>query len=96
MQMMRRIELTSQFRQDYRREKKGQYRTTLNETLSAVLDALVADQSLAPRLSDHAMTGDWKGYRDCLIRPDLVLIYQKIETDTLRLMRLGSYSELNL
>jgi len=96
MQTMRLIERTTQFRQDYRREKKGQYRTTLNDTLSAILDALVSDQPLAPRLCDHAMTGNWKGYRDCLIRPDLVLIYQKIGVDTLRLMRMGSYSELDL
>jgi mRNA interferase YafQ len=28
--------------------------------------------------------------------PDLVLIYQKPDVDTLRLVRLGSHSELNL
>jgi len=94
--MMRKIERTTQFRRDFKREKRGPYRTTLNDALSSVLNSLVADQPLEARLGDHAMIGDWKGYRDCDIRPDLVLIYQKIGADTLRLMRLGSYAELDL
>ena len=42
------------------------------------------------------MIGDWKDHRNCHIKPDLVLIYQKPDTDTLRLVRLGHHSELNL
>ena len=34
--------------------------------------------------------------RDCHVKPDLVLIYQKPDADTLRLVRLGSHSELGL
>jgi len=94
--MMRKIERTAQFRRDYKRVGKGQYRATLNDALSAVLELLVVDQQLEPRLCDHAMTGHWKGYRDCHIKPDLVLVYQKIGADVLRLMRLGSHSELEL
>ena len=45
---------------------------------------------------DHALTGDWKDYRDCHVKPDLVLIYQKPDSATLRLVRLGSHSELGL
>ncbi len=48
------------------------------------------------RLFDHALTGDWSGYRDCHIRPDIVLIYQKPDEETLDLVRLGSHSELDL
>jgi len=49
-----------------------------------------------PRHRDHAMTGDWKDHRDCHIKPDLVLIYQKPNADTLRLVRLGSHAELGI
>jgi len=35
-------------------------------------------------------------HRDCHIKPDLVLIYQKPDGETLRLVRLGSHSELGL
>jgi hypothetical protein len=39
---MRAIEATGQFRRDYRREKKGRHRATLDADLSPVLDALAA------------------------------------------------------
>jgi mRNA interferase YafQ len=35
-----------------------------------------------------------RGFRDCHIRPDLVLIHEKPDAHTLRLVRLGSHSEL--
>ncbi|OZA58728.1 MAG: YafQ family addiction module toxin, partial [Sphingomonadales bacterium 39-62-4] len=38
--------------------------------------------------------GDWAGYRDCHVKPDLVLIYAKPDDATLRLARLGSHSEV--
>ncbi|ENY1010430.1 type II toxin-antitoxin system YafQ family toxin [Pseudomonas aeruginosa] len=43
---------------------------------------------------DHDLSGDWAGYRECHIKPDLLLIYRKSDADTLRLARLGSHSEL--
>ena len=46
---------------------------------------------------DHALSGEWKDCRDCHVKPDRpVLIYQKPDADTLRLVRLGSHSELGL
>ena len=93
---MRTIERTSQFKRDYKREAKGPHRTTLESTLVEVLKALAHDQSLAEKYRDHALTGDWKDYRDCHIKPDLVLIYRKPDAERLQLVRLGSHSELGL
>lgn len=93
---MRTIEWTSQFKRDYKREVKGQQRATLDMALFPVMDALANDQPLEPRHRDHALTGEWKDCRDCHIKPDLVLIYQKPDNDTMRLVRLGSHSELGL
>jgi len=45
---------------------------------------------------DHALIGEWKDHRDCHVKPDLVLIYQKPDANVLRLVRLGSHSELGL
>jgi mRNA interferase YafQ len=42
------------------------------------------------------LVGSWKGHRDCHIKPDLILIYRKVGTDALELVRLGSHSELSL
>jgi len=49
-----------------------------------------------PSHRDHAMTGNWQDHRDLHIKPDLVLIYQKPDADTLRLVRLGSHAELGI
>lgn len=93
---MRTIEWTNQLKRDYKRERKGQHQATLDIELFPVVDILANDQPLEPRYHDHALTGEWKDHRDCHIKPDLVLIYQKVDDDILRLVRLGSHSELGL
>ena len=93
---MRTIERTSRFKRDYTRESRGRHRTYLDVDLAFIVEALANDQPLEPRHHDHALSGEWKDYRDCHIRPDLLLIYQKSGTDTLRLVRLGSHAELGL
>ena len=91
---MRTIEQATAFRRDYRRESKSRSRETLDAELIPVLEALAADTVLDPCFRDHALSGEWSGYRDCHIRPDLLLIYRKIGDDLLRVARLGSHSEL--
>jgi mRNA interferase YafQ len=91
---MRTIERATAFKRDYKREAKGPHRATLDEVLRPVLVALVTDQPLEAKHHDHELIGDWSGYRECHIKPDLLLIYRKQGEDTLRLARLGSHSEL--
>ena len=57
---------------------------------------LANDQPLDPRHRDHPLTGEWADHRDCHVKPDLVLIYQKPDATTLLLVRLGSHAELEL
>lgn len=91
---MRTIEHTTQFKRDYKREKKGTHRRTVEKQLIDVVAGLAKDQPLLEKYRDHSLTGEWKDHRDCHIRPDLVLIYRKTTTDVLQLVRLGSHSEL--
>ena len=93
---MRTIEWTSRFKKDYRREQKGQHRVSLDQDLHAILPLLAADEPLLEKHHDHALAGDWNDHRDCHVKPDLVLIYQKPDATSLRLVRLGSHSELGL
>ncbi|PIT68571.1 type II toxin-antitoxin system YafQ family toxin [Bartonella tribocorum] len=93
---MRTIERTTIFKRDFKREMKGRYRHLLSTDLRQVIVALASDQPLELRYHDHALTGNWKDYRDCHIRPDLVLIYRLIGQERLVLVRLGSHSQLNL
>jgi mRNA interferase YafQ len=90
--MMRRIERTNQFKRDFKREKNSNPR--LDDMLVPVIELLLKDEPLPERLRDHALSGPWSGFRDCHIRPDLVLIYAKSSPDTLTLTRLGSHAEL--
>lgn len=91
---MRAIERASAFKRDYKREAKGQHRATLDSELQPVLVALLTDQPLDARYRDHDLTGNWASYRECHLKPDLLLIYRLAEPDILRLARLGSHSEL--
>lgn len=93
---MRRIERTKQFKRDYKRELKGRHRATLETALVEILQTLINNQTLDEKCRDHALTGSWQDYRDCHIKPDLILIYRKPDGDVLQLVRLGSHSELGI
>ncbi len=91
---MRTIERTNQFKRDYKRESRGRHRTDLDASLALIVEALANNKPLEPRHYD--LSGEWGDHRDCHVKPDLVLIYQKSDVDTLRLVRLGSHAELGL
>jgi mRNA interferase YafQ len=91
---MRTTSRTAKFKKDYKREAKGQHRATLDADLLAVVLLLAADEPLPERLRDHALTGSYSNHRECHLKPDLLLIYKKPDEHTLRLVRLGSRSEL--
>jgi len=84
------LHYTTQFKKDYKRIKK-QNKDLFN--LRAVIEKLVAGQSLEPRFRDHQLSGSWKDHRNFHIEPDWILIY-RITADDLYLERTGSHSEL--
>ena len=93
---MRTIRRTTAFKRDYRREKKSRHARTLDEDLRKAVALLAEDRVLARRYDDHALAGERKDHRDCHVRPGLLLIYRKPDTEHLDLVRLGSHSELGL
>ena len=93
---MRTIRRTARFKKDYKREAKGRHRATLDEDLRKAVLLLANDATVPPNYRDHPLTGEWKYFRDCHVKPDLVLIYHKSDAGTLDLVRLGSHSELGL
>ena len=52
--------------------------------LDNVIDMLRQGQTLDIKYRDHALTGNYEGYRECHIKPDWLLIYY-IENDILTL-----------
>jgi mRNA interferase YafQ len=87
---MRKIEWTNAFKRDFK--KVGTFESAFIEALYK----LANDEKLPEKFCDHALTGEWKDFRDCHIHPDLILIYRKQTIDKLQLVRLGSHSELGL
>ena len=67
------------------------------DELNTVVDWLAAGQALPDRNRDHALTGDYIGFRECHIRPDWVLIYEVREVElVLLLVETGSHSDLRM
>jgi len=66
----------------------------VDSLVSTIVALLLVDQDLPECNRDHALSGNWTGYRECHIKPNLLLIYRKPDASTLRLARLGSHSEL--
>ena len=92
---MRTIERSTAFKRDYKRIKATpHYRKNLDLLFADFLKFLLADKVLPEKYFDHSLSGNWNGYRECHIKPDLLLIYRKSDQSTLRLARLGSHSEL--
>ena len=63
--------------------------------LDAVIDSLAKGETLDEKYRDHALTGNFVGFRECHVKPDWLLIYL-IEDDilTLTLVNTGSHSDL--
>jgi len=86
------LKTTSRFRKDYKLAKKRGVDLSL---LEAVIDTLMAEKPLDPKYRDHALTGDYNGFRECHILPDWLLIYSiHQKTLILTVARTGTHADL--
>jgi mRNA interferase YafQ len=80
----------AEFKRDMKRlHKRGKDM----EKLRTLIDTLSSRRRLDSTHRDHALSGDWKGWRDCHVEPDWILIYRE-EAGKLELGRTGSHSDL--
>ena len=86
------VKPTSQFKKDYKLAMKRGLDISLLEDIIA---KLALGESLPEKNRDHALSGNWNGYRECHILPDWLLIY-KLEDNVLilTLARTGTHSNL--
>jgi mRNA interferase YafQ len=91
---MRTIEWTSAFRRDYKRTKATPRHKDIETLLPEIVGLLAEDRTLQERYRDHSLGSNWKHHRECHLKPDLLLIYKRPDNQTVRLVRLGSHSEL--
>ena len=59
------------------------------------MDILAEQKKLEDKYRDHGLSGEYKGFRECHIEPDWLLVY-RIDEDVLELFlfRTGSHSDL--
>jgi len=86
------VKFTSQFKKDYKSAKKRGLKV---ELLDDIITSLALGIPLPEKNKDHALTGNWNGFRECHIQPDWLLIY-RVENDilTLTVTRTGTHSDL--
>lgn len=86
------VKLTSKFKKDYKLLKKRRMDIGL---LKEIVEKLANQQPLEEKYRDHELTGKYKGFRECHVQPDWLLIYLLEEKKlTLTLTRTGSHSDL--
>lgn len=83
---------TTQFKKDYKlAEKRGLDIALLDD----LIRMLAIGEKLPPKFHDHTLSGRWKGYRECHIQSDWLLIYRIEENDLIFVLtRTGSHSDL--
>lgn len=86
------VKFTNAYKKGYKRAKKRGLNLQL---IDDVVDELRQGHKLGTKYRDHALHGNWEGFRECHIQPDWLLIYL-IEDDilTLTLSETGTHSEL--
>lgn len=86
------IKYQNTFKKDYKRIQKRGYNISL---LEDVITKLAEQKQLEPARQDHALSDNWKGFRECHIASDWLLIYQVRENELLLILtRTGTHAEL--
>lgn len=90
--MKYKLVLTGKFKKGLKLAKKRGLDISL---LEDIVERLLNQIPLEARNRDHALSGSYKGYRECHIQPDWLLVYL-IENDvlTLTLIDTGSHADL--
>lgn len=65
------------------------------DLLDNVVMMLANEEKLPAKYHDHSLTGEYKDFRECHIKPDWLLVY-RIDDDDLELylFRTGSHSDI--
>ena len=89
------IHRTKYFEKSYSKLKRSGIKEKLILDIEVTIETLKMGDSLELSYRDHKLHGDYEGYRECHIRPDLLLIYQIKEKQlVLVLLDIGSHSYL--
>jgi mRNA interferase YafQ len=92
----RAADYTKSFLKDWERlSRSGRY--DLHRLKAVMLLLIARDAPLGAEYLDHALTGEWYGYRECHVGGDFLLIYQVEEVGKpgmVVFVRAGTHAEL--
>lgn len=88
---MKEIRKTSQFKKDFKRICKDLNKVV---TLKHIVDKLQKGETIPEEFYPHPLKGEWKNFMECHIDDDYLLIWYDKEANIVKLVRLGSHSEL--
>ena len=88
---MKKLKPSSQYKKDYKRFRNNPKKV---EVLNEILKKLANEEPIPAEHSPHMLSGNYKGYMECHIENDFLLIWFDPDTDQIDLVRLGSHSEL--
>jgi len=88
---MLKLEYATQFKKYFKKVAKLAIEVVVK--VGHVIKPLQLGETLSAKYIDHPLSGNWQSYRDCHVKPVLVLIY-KIESNTLKLAKIGNHSQL--
>lgn len=88
---MKILKLTSQFKKDLKRYK---HKTEVINKLETILKILAQGSPVSEENRPHLLTGNYKGYMECHVENDTLLIWWDKDTDIVKLVRFGTHSEL--
>ena len=88
---MKILKLTSQFKKDLKRYK---HKTEVINKLETILKILAQGSPVPEENRPHLLTGNCKGYMECHVENDTLLIWWDKDTDIVKLVRFGTHSEL--
>lgn len=88
---MKTIKLTNQFKKDLKRCRNNSRKM---DSLERVVKLLHETGTVPNEYKPHLLIGNYKGFMECHIENDFLLIWFDEEADIIKLVRLGSHSEL--
>jgi mRNA interferase YafQ len=88
--MILRLFKTNQFKRSF---KKLQLNDVEEQAFIDVAYKLLNEIVLDEKYRNHPLKGEYLGYQECHVKPDLLLIY-RIEENVLKLVDIGTHSEL--
>lgn len=83
------------FKKSIKRLLRAKDNKIVEERLEVVVEIIRQRKILDPKYKDHALRGEFGGYRECHIKPDVLLLYEIDEQRFfITLVNIGSHSDL--